>query len=167
MIFYDTTFGEVVAQAFPSAVPDLKEAGTCYALNRSTACVFHVIRAMEIALRSLARCSGVKVSGKTVPLEFQEWKNLIDGIEKQSAKYGNLKRGTIKANALEFYSGCLADFKHFKDAIRNILVHNRRGIYKDGEAISALIRAKDCLRRMAPKVPEHRTRQLTSLDFRE
>ena len=169
MFFYDHSLGkDAVAQAFPSAVPDLKEAGTCYALNRNTACAFHVIRALEIALRSFARCSGVKVTGKTTPLEYQQWHNIIEAIESQSKKkYGNLKPGPAKSNALKFYSACLSDFIFFKDAVRNILVHNRSGLYKDPEALGVLFRAKDCLIRMAPKVPEHRTKQLTSLDFKE
>lgn len=169
IFFYGHSLGkEAVAQAFPSAVQDLKEAGTCYALDRNTACAFHLIRALEIALRSFARCSGVKVTGKTTPLEYQQWHNIIEAIESQSRKkFGGLKQGPRKSNALKFYSSCLSDFIFFKDAVRNILVHNRSGLYNAPEALSVLFRAKDCLTRMAPKVPEHRTKQLTSLDFRE
>ncbi|HWN42015.1 MAG TPA: hypothetical protein VNW71_07310, partial [Thermoanaerobaculia bacterium] len=47
-------FGEGVAAAFPSAVIDIEEAGKCYALSRYTACVFHLMRVMESALRVLA-----------------------------------------------------------------------------------------------------------------
>jgi hypothetical protein len=166
--FYDHSLGrEAVAQAFPSAVPDLKEAGTCFALNRNTACVFHIIRAMEIALRALAKCSGVKVKGKkTVPLEYQEWNCIIEQITAKSKDYVDPKRGPKKLNALSFFSACIMDFNFFKDSIRNILVHNRRGLYNSPDAFSALIRAKECLERLAPIVNEHRTRKLTKSDFK-
>jgi hypothetical protein len=36
--------GELVAEKFPYAVPDIIEAGNCYALDRPTACVFHLMR---------------------------------------------------------------------------------------------------------------------------
>lgn len=168
IFFYDHSLGEEpVAQAFPTAVADLKEAGTCYALNRNTACAFHVIRALEIALRSLAKCSGVKVTGKTTPLEYQQWNNIIEAIEAQSKKnYGQMKPGPIKENALNFYSACLSDFIFFKNAVRNILLHNRTGLYNAPEALGVLFRAKDCLLRMAHKISEHRSKKLTPLDFK-
>jgi HEPN domain-containing protein len=54
----DNLFGEKVAERFNSAVDDIKEAGTCYALGRHTACVFHLQRVMEIGLKALAEPIG-------------------------------------------------------------------------------------------------------------
>ena len=39
-------FGEDVANNFPSTAYDIVEAGKCFALDRSTACVFHLMRAL-------------------------------------------------------------------------------------------------------------------------
>jgi hypothetical protein len=48
-------FGDAVFSSFPSATDDIAEAGTCLALERSTACVMHSMRATEVALRALVR----------------------------------------------------------------------------------------------------------------
>ena len=41
-------FGEPVGEAFPSAQYDISEAGRCLVLKRSTACVLHLMRALEL-----------------------------------------------------------------------------------------------------------------------
>lgn len=41
-------FGTVVAEKFPGAAYDVEEAAKCLALSRSTACVFHLMRVMEV-----------------------------------------------------------------------------------------------------------------------
>ena len=46
--------GESVAAAFPSTIPDIEEAGKCLALDRPTAAVFHLMRALEVPLKLLA-----------------------------------------------------------------------------------------------------------------
>jgi hypothetical protein len=67
---------------FPSAVFELEEACKSYALDRSTACVFHLMRTMEIAVRALARC--LQIQDPTKPAE-RNWgavlKAVRDGID--------------------------------------------------------------------------------------
>lgn len=48
-------FGEEVATAFPLAIVNVEEAGKCLALDRATACVFHLMRVMESGLRATAK----------------------------------------------------------------------------------------------------------------
>jgi len=55
-------FGEIVVDSFPSAGYDIDEAGKCYALSRSTACVFHLMRVVEIGLRALCAALNVELS---------------------------------------------------------------------------------------------------------
>ncbi len=47
-------FGVEVTTKFPTASADIEEAGNCYAVGRNTACVFHLMRVMEIGIRALA-----------------------------------------------------------------------------------------------------------------
>ena len=54
-------FGAEVSKAFPSSSFDIEEAGMCIALSRGTACVFHLMRVMEVGLRSFARNLGISV----------------------------------------------------------------------------------------------------------
>jgi hypothetical protein len=51
-----STFGPAFATAFPSAVFEIDEAGKCHALSRSTASVFHLMRAMEVGIGAVAAC---------------------------------------------------------------------------------------------------------------
>lgn len=51
--------GEQFKANFPKANAELIEAGNCFALDRYTACVFHLTRALEIVLSSLHRTLGI------------------------------------------------------------------------------------------------------------
>jgi hypothetical protein len=53
--FEQSLMGEKVEAAFVDAIYDLAEAGKCLALERSTAAVFHLMRAMETAVRILGQ----------------------------------------------------------------------------------------------------------------
>lgn len=55
-------FGDEVSVAFPAAVEDISEAGKCFALGRNTAAVFHVMRAMEVAVQVIGGKLGATVS---------------------------------------------------------------------------------------------------------
>lgn len=50
-----TKFSESVVTNFPTAAPDIEEAGRCFALGRHTACVFHLMRIVETALSPIAK----------------------------------------------------------------------------------------------------------------
>ena len=50
-------FGDDVFNNFPSANEDIEEAGTCLALERATACVLHLNRALEVSLNVLANAA--------------------------------------------------------------------------------------------------------------
>jgi hypothetical protein len=52
-------WGQEVADKFPSLSYDIKEAGKCLALERSTASAFHSIRCFEAAIRAISRCLGI------------------------------------------------------------------------------------------------------------
>ena len=66
-------FGEEVAEKFPSSSIDIEEAGNCFALNRYTACVFHLMRGLERPLRSMAKSVGVAEN-------IENWGSLIQQI---------------------------------------------------------------------------------------
>jgi hypothetical protein len=55
-------FGSLVAKKFKAAVPDIENAGNCLALQQPTACVFHLMRAMEIAVRQLGKRLNVTIT---------------------------------------------------------------------------------------------------------
>jgi len=65
--FYGQTelFGEAVAKKFKQAAAEIGNAGNCLALQQPTACVFHLMRAMEIAVRQLGRRLKVTITPQT------------------------------------------------------------------------------------------------------
>jgi hypothetical protein len=76
--FFDDSrhaFGEAVAERFFSTTFDAAEASRCYALGRNTACVFHLMRVMEIGLTVLARPVDVSC-------EHRNWHQVINDIER-------------------------------------------------------------------------------------
>jgi hypothetical protein len=70
---YESTsplLGERVETAFIDATYDINEAGNCLALERSTATVFHLMRAMEIGVRILGQNLNATIAnerGETLP----------------------------------------------------------------------------------------------------
>ncbi|WP_373473523.1 hypothetical protein [Sphingorhabdus lacus] len=63
-------FGEEVDDAFPDAIADISEAGKCLALERWTATVFHLMRAMEVGVATLAdklQATVLNKHGETLP----------------------------------------------------------------------------------------------------
>jgi hypothetical protein len=57
-------FGPQAAGKFKDAAYDIENAGNCLALQQPTACVFHLMRAMEVALRTLGRRLRVTIGPK-------------------------------------------------------------------------------------------------------
>jgi hypothetical protein len=124
-------FGHEVATQFPSTSRDVRSAGNCYASDNSTACVFHCMRVLEKGLYALANHLKIPF---TVPVELQNWQNIIESIEKEILnREKTLPKGTAKTEELKFLSGAAAQFRYFKEAWRNHVAHSRV-TYDDIEA---------------------------------
>jgi hypothetical protein len=52
-------FSALAIQRFPDAVPDMDEAARCFAFERPTACIFHLMRVTEYALHEIADLLGI------------------------------------------------------------------------------------------------------------
>jgi hypothetical protein len=122
---------------FSSALPDVKEAGNCIAVDLGTAAVFHLMRGVEWGLRALCVDLGVlEIPRKkaTVPIEFSEWDGILSQLNpKATAKIDAMPPSQAKQEWQEFYYPLLLDVRHFKDAFRNHVMHTRR-VYSQKEA---------------------------------
>lgn len=109
------------AGSFPGADQELREAGKCFALERYTAAVFHAMRALETALRALAKRLDVR-------LKNPNWENVIrdieDAIKAAYAPTGK-KKSPQRRKFLEFCAGVGLHFRFLKDAWRNHTMHTR------------------------------------------
>lgn len=105
-------FGAVVADKFPRASEDVSEAGKCLALDRSTACVFHLMRAMEGAVQALS----TKLS---IPKPEREWGKLLSDI---STKIEAMPKGDERNR----WSQSFTHLYHVKQAWRNDTMHPKQ-----------------------------------------
>ncbi|MGA3327041.1 MAG: hypothetical protein ABSF45_21460 [Terriglobia bacterium] len=114
-------FGKSVADRFPSAIFDAAEAGRCYALNRNTACVFHLMRVMEIGVQKLGDKLGVKLATE------KNWQNILDEVNKA------IKSLDPRAEATKQLSASAAHLYAIKVAWRNEVMHPK-ATYTEEEA---------------------------------
>ena len=149
----DMLFGSEVAAAFPSASYDIKEAGSCLATNRATASVFHQMRALEFGLRALAKDLKIRLPKKR-HIDLEDWGSLIDAIEGKIATIERTRRRTAKREAdLQFYHGAAAQFRHFKNAWRNHVMHSRVN-YEQEDAARALRHVDEFMRHIATRLKQ-------------
>lgn len=112
-------FGEDVAQKFLEASADIAAASRCYALDEWTACVFHLMRVLENGLRNLATTVGLPAE----TMQHENWKNIIDQIEKKIREMEGLPKTNEKIERVRLLSEAAAQFRYFKDAWRNHVAH--------------------------------------------
>ncbi len=60
-----------------------------------------------------------------------------------------------KENARTFFSSTAADLDYFKNAIRNVLMHTREGLYDGPGALSARNRVEEFFQRLPGGIGEH------------
>jgi hypothetical protein len=130
----DELFGPVTASAFPSAARDIKAAGSCYAESKNTASVMHLMRVLELGLTALA-------NRLAVPIRKPDWENLINDIEAAIAKINGPHARPDWKKDREFYAGAAKDFRYFKNAWRNNVMHIHEH-YDDLEAREILDHVK-------------------------
>jgi hypothetical protein len=118
--FYEQAelFGIAVNTSFPGAKEDIKEAGCCYATDRNTATVMHLMRVLEVGLNTLADTLHVS-------FERRNWENVINDCEAAIKKISGPAWGADWKEKQAFYSGVAKDFRYFKDAWRNHAMHYR------------------------------------------
>lgn len=138
-------FGSDVATRFPDATKDVLASGRCLALNEWTACVFHCMRVLEIGLHAFAAHLGVSM---TTPIELENWKNVIDLIEKEIRKLEARPKSAEKSEKLRQYSDAASQFRYFKDAWRNHVSHARVP-YDSREAETVWNHTRDFMQAMA------------------
>jgi hypothetical protein len=139
-------FGQIVYGNFESARKDIREACNCYALDRPTACVFHLTRALEAGLKALA----VYIGAPFADINSENWETIINGIEGEIKRIRQNPRSSQKASDLEFYSGAAKQFRYFKEHWRNPIDHFR-GSYDKPQALSALSHVGEFMRHIADR----------------
>jgi hypothetical protein len=142
-------FGEAVINAFPSAIIDIEEAGKCLAFERATACVFHLMRVMEI---------GLKVIGKSLndpnlmATTNKSWNIILQKSEKELQK-PLAGRSPEWAKDDSFFASAIAMLRAVKDAWRNPTMHVEN-IYTEEQAEDIWNAVRGFMRHLATKLKE-------------
>lgn len=125
---------ERATRRFPKANKEITKAANCYATGSNTACVFHLMRAAEHGMRALAAELNVSfVRSPQTPIELRTWGEVITGITSAINAKPNAKT-PIEAKKLELYNKAANQLQIFKDAWRDVVMHNReRKDYLEGE----------------------------------
>lgn len=107
-------FGPRVAERLPKATIDIEEAAKCLALGRGTACVFHLMRTMEVGLKAIAFELGIPYA--------PSWESYIRQIQDKLDIAHKKKARKWKAQE-PFFRDVLAHLHAVKVAWRNPTMH--------------------------------------------
>jgi hypothetical protein len=140
----------LVSERFPKARAEIIEAGNCFAVCSYTACVFHLMRVLEYGLRALAKKVHVPFPSK---YDIVTWETLLKSIEDEVKKIIGTPKTSKRNKDLEFYNGAVAQFRFFKDAWRNHVMHTRAS-YDIYEASRVMEHVRDFMRHLATRLKE-------------
>jgi hypothetical protein len=104
-------FGAKVNAKFPAIQFDMIEAGNCFAMGRGTACVFHLMRIMEVGVQEFGKKLGV------VLVNEKNWQNILDELNKAIKALPHKASGTVEM------SQASANLYAVKLAWRNEVMH--------------------------------------------
>jgi hypothetical protein len=121
-------FGTVVEDVFPTASEEISEAAYCLALNRPTACVFDLMRAMELAVQRLADQLGIKMVERVWGILLSDIAKAIEAMPSGAAR--------------DAWSAAHVHLYHVKQAWRNDTMHPKKTYTMDqAEAVFEAVRA--------------------------
>jgi len=136
----DDLFGPEVTSSFPSAVENVRNDGTCFAVEQWDASVFHLMRVLERGLRVLAVKFGVPFLNTT-------WHTIIEQIESKVRKMDS-GYGADWKEQQKFCSQAASQFMFLKDAWRNHVMH-LSDVYDEGKALSIFTNVRAVMRSLA------------------
>jgi AcrR family transcriptional regulator/HEPN domain-containing protein len=137
-------FGEKAAASFAHAGEDIEAAGKCLALGRSTAAVFHLMRVLEVGMRSLAQRIGIDFT--------PNWDAYIEAVRRKSEASGMLRSQSLKAIE-PFLKDVLGDLVALKAAWKNPTLPFARN-YSEEEAEDIFRSAKRLMAHLAEWLSE-------------
>jgi hypothetical protein len=137
---------EEIVKHFPSSQRDVEEASKCLALDRPTACVFHLMRVLEPALGAIAKALGVQ---KQSPA----WNAYLTAFRAAyTAKF--VAKTAADKDSIAFYSGLEAHLTAIKDAWRNPTMHAVETSYSESEALDIYRAVGAFMRKVSTQLSE-------------
>jgi hypothetical protein len=154
----EALFGERVNSEFPSAVNDIREAGNCFAVECTTASVFHLMRVAEFGLRSLARDRDISFKDK--PLDEKQWGEILSALESsvgelRQAGRKNWTSPALRDEQIRFYNEVVQELRSFNDAWRRHISHaDPLAFYDRDQAASVMKHVRTFMQKLSTRVSE-------------
>ena len=142
-LFKENAFGDEVSKAFPSIAYDLSEACTCYALDRSTACVYHLMRVLEVPIRCIRNALGMTGN-------YPAWGSFLN----EMAKANNAKNSDKKSAEYLFFADLEGQLWAIKNAWRDEAMHSVASKYTEREAQAIFRAVEGFMQKAATKLKE-------------
>jgi hypothetical protein len=147
-------FDSVVTDIFPQLTYDVVEAGNCLALNRTTACVFHLMRIMEFGVQRLGDKLKVPLVNETV------WQKIMDQVNARIKIMP--EKPAAKKRMKELYADVAGHLYNVKVAWRNTVMHPKR-TYTPEEAERLFEAVKSFMAILVPFLKPKTTARLKEL----
>ena len=132
-----------VSVQFPSANEDISESGMCLACGRSTACVMHLQRVVEVGLAALAKALGVS--------KQNDWGKYLSEIDQELQ--ARFKTSGARTADEQFYAEVHLTFDAARRAWRNPTMHVDRS-YTMERAEEIFISIRSFMRHLATRLSE-------------
>jgi hypothetical protein len=142
-------FGAEVDAAFPSAAFEIDEAGKCYALERSTACAFHLMRALEIAIKAIGKCLNIPDPVKDAD---RNWGAMLRKVKDEMDRRNRLAQWT-RVSDREFFAAIHVTLDAVRNVWRNATMHvENKYTLEEAEHILGAVRG--FMRKLASRMDE-------------
>jgi hypothetical protein len=132
-----------VSTEFPSAAEDIAESGRCLACGRSTACIMHLGRVVEVGLKALAGALGVTPQN--------DWGKYLSEIDKELQH--RFKKAGARTPDEQFYAEAQITIDSVRRAWRNPTMHIDK-TYTVERAEEILIAVRSFMRHLATRIHE-------------
>lgn len=148
----DKLFGDDVHLAFPSAVFDIQEAGNSLAVENNVAAIYHLMCAVEYALRAVARDR--RIEFPKGPIELQQWGDILKELDKAVFGISQWSKSKTREAAHEFYNKALLEIRSFNDAYRRHIAHARERNYNREDALGITNHVRDFMQLLSTRISE-------------
>lgn len=145
-------FGSEVTSRFTSALDDMEQAGKCFVLARYTACVFHLMRVVEIGVIKVAKLSGCQDPKPS-------WGSILTWVEKLVLRTKRQDLDSAVQPHIDLLGQLLPEMQAIQRAWRNKVSHVEDKLIPidariDGEtANEVLVAVRVFMRRLAKTLP--------------
>lgn len=146
--YYETPylFGEEIYNKYPSVTDDVEDAGKCLALGLGTSAVMHLMRVMEVGLKTLSKALGIEEHAPTWDAHLKKIQDNISAKrETKSASWKKME---------PFFRDASGDLLTVKMAWRNPSMHIERR-YDPDEAEMIFKAVKAFMQRLATRYDEN------------